>query len=334
LKFGEQQACHGYLIGQAHQGLSYMFMMMNEARVGVGLGAAVIGYRGYLASLEYARERPQGRLPSNRDVNSRPVAIVEHSDVKRMLLAQKAYVEGALCLCLTANRVIDDLEQSPAGDARLRLQALLDLLTPIVKSWPSEYGVKANDLAIQVLGGSGYTREYPVEQCYRDNRLNPIHEGTQGIQGLDLMGRKLWQQDSLGIQVLAERIQKTLESAQPLIILEAETRYLSQTSQQVLQLLPALAQQLQNRGPDATLANATVCLQYLGHWVVGWLWLQQAVNAALKLPDCEDHERDFLRGKIQACRYFYRWEMPQMSLWHHLLNSGDETCLKMENTMF
>lgn len=334
LNFGDDNDCQGFLIGEPHQGLNYMFMMMNEARTGVGLGAAVISYRGYLAALDYARNRPQGRQPSNRDANSPPVPIVQHGDVKRMLLAQKVYCEGALALCLMANRLIDDLELATEPDDRQRSQALLDLLTPIVKSWPSEYGVKANDLAIQVLGGSGYTRDYPLEQYYRDNRLNPIHEGTQGIQGLDLMGRKLWQHNSLGLQVLAERIQATLNAAEPLLILQAEARYLSETSQQVLQLIPELARQLQSRGPDATLANATVCLQYLGHWVVGWLWLQQAVFAALKLATCSDDERDFLRGKVQACRYFYRWEMPVMTLWHHLLQNGDDTCVNMEDGMF
>ena len=189
LNFGENNDCTGYLIGDAGKGLNYMFKMMNEARIGVGLGAAMIGYRGYLESLAFAKERPQGRKPSNRDTTSAPLNIIEHADVKRMLLAQKAYTEGSLALCLFASRLVDEHEAGGDDNALV----LLDLLTPVVKSYPSIYGTKANDLAIQVLGGSGYIREYPVEQCYRDNRLNPIHEGTQGIQSLDLLGRKLWQ---------------------------------------------------------------------------------------------------------------------------------------------
>ena len=132
--------------------------------------------------------------------------IIEHTDVKRMLLAQKSYVEGALALCLFAARLIDEHQAAQDEESAI----LLDLITPVVKSFPSAYGPKANDLAIQVLGGAGYTRAYPVEQCYRDNRLNPIHEGTYGIQSLDLLGRKLWQHNGKGLTLLMQRIQKTL----------------------------------------------------------------------------------------------------------------------------
>ncbi len=162
LNFGEKDSCHGFLVGKAHHGLKYMFMMMNEARIGVGLGAAMIGYRGYLSSLEYAKNRPQGRLPSNRDPSSKPVMLIEHADIRRMLLAQKSYVEGSLALCLYASKLVDIIEASSNSEEQTDASQLLDLLTPVVKSFPSYYGPKANDLAIQVLGGSGYTREYPV----------------------------------------------------------------------------------------------------------------------------------------------------------------------------
>ena len=209
LNFGEQDQCVGYLLGEAGKGLMYMFKMMNEARIGVGLGAAMIGYRGYLESLDYARNRPQGRCVTEKSPDSKPINIIEHTDVKRMLLAQKAYVEGSLALCLLAARLVDEQEAGSDGDAGI----LLDLLTPIVKSFPSFYGPRANDLAIQVLGGAGYTREYPVEQCYRDNRLNPIHEGTHGIQSLDLLGRKLWQHNGKGLKLLMARMHSTLAAA-------------------------------------------------------------------------------------------------------------------------
>lgn len=332
LNFGEQDHCVGYLIGEPHQGLKYMFMMMNEARVGVGLGAAVLGYRGYLESLAYARERPQGRHPSNKDPESKPIAIIEHADVKRMLLAQKVYAEGALALCLYANRLIDRIETCTDATARKPLQELLDLLTPIVKSWPSEFGPKANSLAIQVLGGAGYIREYPVEQLYRDNRLNPIHEGSHGIQAMDLLGRKLWQSGGLGLQTLLGEIQTTLHQA-------AEYEGLSEFCEQLQQALALmqtttqkLGAQLKQDGPDVALANASAYLSLGGHIVVAWLWLWQA-SAAMKGLE-QGGESDFYQGKLYACRYFFRWELPKIQHWSNLLQQADDTCRTMQNHYF
>jgi len=333
LNFGESNQCIGYLIGEPHQGLKYMFMMMNEARMGVGLGAAVIGYRGYQESLAYAKERPQGRHPSNKDAQSAPIPIIEHADVKRMLLAQKVYSEGALGLCLYASQLIDILENTRDDNERKAKQELLDLITPIVKSWPSEFGCKANELAIQVLGGAGYTREYPVEQCYRDNRLNPIHEGTHGIQGLDLMGRKLWQSGSMGLQVLGKEIMQTVVAAKQQPALANHASVLEQHLQQTGKLVQTIAAQMQQLGPDATLANASVLLSYLGHLVVGWIWLWQATVAQQKQAT-DPANAAFYQGKLHACQYFYRWEMPLLQHWHHLLDSADDTCYRMPVTSF
>ncbi|MEO8039987.1 MAG: acyl-CoA dehydrogenase family protein, partial [Betaproteobacteria bacterium] len=187
LNFGEQDGAAGSLVGEPNQGLACMFHMMNEARVGVGLGAVMLGYSGYLHALDYARDRAQGRPVLSKDPAKPPVKIMEHPDIRRMLLAQKAYVEGGLALCLYAASLVDDLHSAPEPKTRRDAKLLLDVLTPIVKAWPSQWCLAANDLAIQVHGGYGYTREYPVERLYRDNRLNPIHEGTNGIQALDLL---------------------------------------------------------------------------------------------------------------------------------------------------
>ena len=191
LSFGATEPAVGTLVGEPHRGLQYMFHMMNEARTGVGLGATMTGYAGYRVSLGYARDRLQGRHPDQRDPSQPPVPIVEHADVRRMLLMQKVYVEGGLALGMYCARLIDELATAENPEERERLDDLLQILTPIAKAWPSEHGPRANDLAIQVLGGAGYTRDWPVERYYRDNRLNPIHEGTNGIQGLDLLGRKV-----------------------------------------------------------------------------------------------------------------------------------------------
>ena len=184
--------------------------MMNEARLGVGMGAASLGYTGYLKSLEYARERPQGRPVTAKDPSAPQIPIIEHADVKRMLLAQKAYVEGGMALLLYCAKLVDVQHSAESDEERERPALLLDILTPVGKSWPSQWCLDANDLAIQVHGGYGYTREYDVEQHYRDNRLNPIHEGTHGIQSLDLLGRKVTQHGGASLVALARPSAETI----------------------------------------------------------------------------------------------------------------------------
>jgi butyryl-CoA dehydrogenase len=335
LNFGEQDNCQGYLIGEANKGLSYMFKMMNEARIGVGLGGAMIGYRGYLESLDYARNRPQGRGVTNRDPLSKPLNIVEHTDVKRMLLAQKSYVEGSLALCLYAARLVDVQEGCDDEQQASEAGVLLDLLTPIVKSFPSYYGPRANDLAIQVLGGSGYIREYPVEQCYRDNRLNPIHEGTHGIQSLDLLGRKMWQHNGKGQQLLMARVQATLKSALQQPSLKAMAEQYQQHLTTFMQTVMALGQKLQQGEVETALANSAVFLDLMGKMVIGWLWLEMADKAVQQFNDSDAAEdQQFLAGKLQAAQYFIRWEMGEINHQAQLLTSFDETCLSMQTEWF
>lgn len=213
LAFGDSEECIGELVGTLHHGLAYMFLMMNEARVSVGLSAAAIGFAGYDYALRYARERRQGRSLVNRDTRSAQVALVEHPDVRRMLLSQKAWVEGALDLLLYCASLVDVTRS--AGDTAARDEAamLLDLLTPIAKSWPAEYGLEANKLAIQVAGGAGYTRDLPLERLYRDNRLNHIHEGAWGIHGLDLLGRKVSLHGGAAFDLWSRTISRTVDSS-------------------------------------------------------------------------------------------------------------------------
>ncbi len=213
LNFGESGECLGELVGEPHQGLRYMFHMMNEARVGVGAGATTLGYAAYLHALEYARERPQGRLPGNKDPESPPVRLIEHADIRRLLLTQKCFVEGAMALVLYCARLVDERKIAATEAEHAELTLLLEILTPIAKSWPSEFCLEANKHAIQVLGGYGYTRDYPVERLYRDNRLNAIHEGTHGIQALDLLGRKAFMENGAALQVLLGRVSATLDRA-------------------------------------------------------------------------------------------------------------------------
>ncbi len=333
---GGSSGAIGYLVGREGQGLLNMFHMMNEARIGVGLAAAVLGYTGYLHALDYARERPQGRHPAAKDPASPQLPIIAHTDVRRMLLAQKAYVEGALGLCLYSARLVDDEHTGETPEIRQRAGRLLEFLTPITKSWPSQWCLEANSLAIQVHGGYGYTREYNVEQFYRDNRLNQIHEGTHGIHGLDLLGRKASIHDGALLKTMAEEVRATVHAARGAARAErgADARQLAAHAnaldaawrriEQVTQALYAACDL------NKTLANATVYLEAVGHVVVAWIWLQQAMAAAAKLP-VDDNLR---RGKLQACRYFYQWELPKIQPQLDLLAALDTTTLDMQDAWF
>ncbi|MBC3935462.1 acyl-CoA dehydrogenase [Undibacterium sp. CY7W] len=335
LNFGEgkfqpqaQAGAIGYLVGNLHQGLANMFHMMNEARIGVGLGAVMLGYTGYLHALEYARQRPQGRAPLDKDPSSKQIPIIEHTDVKRMLLAQKSYVEGGLALNLYCARLVDEERTAPDAASRTHASLLLDILTPIAKSWPSQWCLEANNLAIQVHGGYGYTREYHVEQFYRDNRLNPIHEGTHGIQGLDLLGRKVIMQNGAALEALGELMHKTLLMAANTEPLIAYGKSLAR----VLQRLAQVTQQLHAQSDkNLTLANASLYLEVFGHAVVSWIWLEQALCA---LQQKLAHDADFYAGKLQACRYFFHWELPKVHPQLDILAQLDRTSLDMQDSWF
>tara|TARA_R110000764_G_scaffold61741_4_gene131580 strand:+ start:14376 stop:16178 length:1803 start_codon:yes stop_codon:yes gene_type:complete len=334
LNFGDKDGCVGYLIGKPHQGLACMFQMMNEARIGVGMGAVMLGYAGYLYSLNYARERPQGRLPDGKNPSAPQVAIIEHTDVKRMLLTQKAYVEGAFDLGLYAARLFDDTETLETEAERKTALQLLDLLTPIVKAWPSDYCLKANELAIQVLGGHGYTREYPVEQYYRDNRLNPIHEGTNGIQSLDLLARKVVMNNGAALKQLSELIMATCKQAAAHPELNDLREPLEKLLAHLGKVTVALLGDLGNGKVNEALANSALYLKAFGHMVIGWRWLQQSVHAQNGLNTGLEADQAFYQGKLQAARYFLLWEVPSC---HHDLNvleNRDLTCYEMQDEWF
>ena len=332
-KPGGKAGAVGYLVGEENKGLACMFHMMNSARIGVGLGATMLGYTGYLHALDYARTRPQGRHPQSKDPASPQVPIVEHADVKRMLLAQKAYVEGALALNLYCARLVDEEKTAPEEEARRAATLPLDILTPIAKSWPSQWCLEANSLAIQVHGGYGYTRDYNVEQFWRDNRLNPIHEGTHGIQGLDLLGRKVGMQGGRAFELLLARMGETAAAAQAdaATLLQQCAAALSSALLEVGTTTKAL---LAQRDANLMLANATAYLEMLGHVVIAWIWLRQAVIAQGALAVATGSESDFYQGKLQACQYFFRYELPKTTAQHTLLRSFDTTCLEIQDAWF
>jgi alkylation response protein AidB-like acyl-CoA dehydrogenase len=322
---GGQPGAVGFLVGEPHQGLKYMFHMMNEARVGVGLGATALGYTGYLHALDYAKGRPQGRPVSAKDPASPQVPIIEHADVKRMLLAQKSYVEGALALNFYCGRLLDEEHTGESEQDRAGALLLLDVLTPIAKSWPSQWCLEANSLAIQVHGGYGYTREYIVEQLYRDNRLNPIHEGTHGIQGLDLLGRKMVMDGGAGLQLLVATMDKTavraMEAGGELAALGTQLR---ESSERIVTTTTAI---WSAGDVEVSLANASLYLEAVGHVVLAWIWLEQLLAA-------DGKEGAFYDGKRQAGRYFFRWELPRTAAQFALLESLDTTSLDTDVAWF
>ncbi len=332
LNFGEgqypvrgQTGAVGYLVGQPGQGLQCMFHMMNEARIGVGMAATMLGLAGYYASLNYAKTRPQGRAVSAAGKNAaQPQSrIIEHADVKRMLLAQKSYGEGALALELYCARLIDEQHTGspePADEARL----LLELLTPIAKSWPSEWCLEANSLAIQVHGGYGYTRDFAVEQYWRDNRLNMIHEGTHGIQAADLLGRKVRMEAGRGLQLLGQRMARTQALAQSRPELSEFAHALDAAWQEVL-----AATQAAWAGGDAVkaLANAVPYMQAFGHTVLAWMWLDVACAGAPHASAPEISPAQL--GREAAMRYFFNYELPKIPAWLGVVARLDLTCANL-----
>ncbi len=311
LSFGDNDDCHGYLIGEPHKGLNYMFQMMNGARISVGQSAASVAMAAYQASLQYAMERPQGRLASEKDPSNPPTLIINHADVQRMLLTQKAIVEGSLSLCMECSRLYD-LTHATTGEEKEKHFLLLEILTPIVKTYASEQGSRSAALAIQVLGGYGYTTDFPVQQLYRDLKIMSLYEGTTGIQSLDLLGRKITMSKGQPLHLLADAIKDSIHKAsvhQPLqpyaILLEAE---LNRMKTVLMHLMPLA----QKGALDKFLADATVFMEMAGYLVIGWQWLKQSIVAADKLQN-QDFRRNtkvFYESKIHTMEFFFRYELP------------------------
>ena len=315
-KPGGQSGAVGYLVGKPGEGLRCMFHMMNKARIGVGTAATMLGLAGYYASLDYAQNRPQGRLlgAGGKDAAQPQVRIIEHADVKRMLLAQKSYCEGALALELYCARLVDEEmtgDVASAEEARL----LLEVLMPIAKSWPSEWCLEANSLAIQIHGGYGYTRDFPVEQYWRDNRLNMIHEGTHGIQAADLLGRKVLMEGGKAWQLLRARMQASSKKAAQHDSLKTFAIELDQAIDAVQKATHAA---WANGNPQEALANAVPYMQAFGHVVLAWIWLDIATNnisiKAINTP---------------STAYFYHYELPKIGAWLKVVQERDMTCAQM-----
>lgn len=332
LMIGSNDGCEGYLVGEANQGLKYMFQMMNEARLGVGMNAVAIATAAYQASLAYAKERPQGRKIDEKDLSKPQVPIIMHADVKRMLLFQKSITEGSMALLLYCTNLSDEISHELEKEIKAKQEALLDLLTPIAKSYPSEMGLQSTSAAVQVLGGAGYTTDFPVEQYYREARIHPIHEGTTGIHGMDLLGRKILIHDGLGWKMLNQEILKSINQAR----LTVGCEVIAQKLDDYLKLANDVASTLLQKskeGPAIFLADATLFLEFCGQLTIGWMWLNQTRTArrGLARPDAD---QNFYEGKLETANYFMEYELVKMKSLAERLNSSTYPTIDMKADWF
>ncbi|MEM0993616.1 MAG: acyl-CoA dehydrogenase [Bacteroidota bacterium] len=312
LVFGENDDCTGYLVGEEHRGLKYMFQMMNGARIGVGLHAASMATAAYHASLQYAKERPQGRRINNhgeKDVAKEQTLIINHPDVRRMLLLQKAIVEGAMSLIMETSKYAD-MERISTGEEKEKWNLLLETLTPITKTYPSEMGQTAISNGLQVLGGYGFCTDFPLQQYYRDIRITSLYEGTTGIQSLDLLGRKMTMRNGKGLMLLANEIQQTVEAAMTFDELKPYAARLVENlklNQKVLQFLLAFAQKGEY---ERFLSDATIYMDLMSTIVVAWQWLKMATVAKQKLVVGNGEQSTaFYESKIHTMKFFYKYEL-------------------------
>jgi butyryl-CoA dehydrogenase len=334
LSLGENDDCRGYLVGEPHQGLSYMFQMMNEARIDVGLGAAGIASAAYYASLEYSRERLQGRKVSEKDPNLPPVPIIEHPDIKRMLLFQRAITEGSLSLLLQCSRYVD-LMRVAEGEEKEDYHLLLDLLTPIAKSYPSEMGILSISQGLQCLGGYGYCDEFPLELFYRDARIHPIHEGTTGIQGLDLLGRKVIMKEGKAFFLFLKEVQKSIALANEIPALKGYIQRMEKALESLIEVTGRLVTIAQSGKSELFLADATLYLELFGIVAVAWQWLLQGISIQKAFDgSLTDMESRFYHGKFYTMRFFFHYELPKIQGLLNRLSEGDGLTVTMEEALF
>lgn len=310
LAMGDNDDCRGFLVGEPGRGLGYMFQMMNEERINVGIGAIAKATAAYYASLEYCKERRQGRRLTEKNPDSPQVPIIEHADIKRLLLFQRAVAEGSLALALQVSKYLD---LARVNNEQEKHELLVDFLVPIVKTYPSEMGILSTSAAIQCLGGYGYCHDFPVEQYFRDVRIDPIHEGTTGIQGQDILGRKVTMRQGKAYNLFTAEVKQTITTTKVIPKLKSYAQRLEgalDTLDQVTSHLLTYAAQGKN---DLFLSDATLYLELVGIIAIGWQWLTQG-EAALQALDQNSipAEQRFYKGKLCTLDYYFNYEMPKV----------------------
>ncbi|MFM1875770.1 MAG: hypothetical protein RL266_1507 [Bacteroidota bacterium] len=311
LIMGDNNDCHGWLVGEPNNGLKYMFQMMNGARISVGVMSCGLSSAAYYASLEYANERPQGRTHSNRDLSSPMELIINYADVKRMLLFQKSVMEGGLALVIQC-ALYADLARVSTGSEKEKYQMLLDLLTPMAKTYPAEMSVQSTSQGMQVLGGAGFCSDFPLQQYYRDTRINPIYEGTTGIQAMDLLGRKVTMKMGAAVMAFGTELQETIKAGFVVESLKPQAEKLAAAATKFQEVTMKLMSLAQSEKPEVFLADATLYLENAGILAVAWQWLKQALVVEQKLAEGQSGEElKFYKGKQAAFEYFFEYELPK-----------------------
>lgn len=334
LSMGEKDDCHGWLIGEENKGLFHMFQMMNEARILVGLASSAIASAAYYAALGYTRTRPQGRMVTQKDPMTQQVPIIEHADVKRMLLFQRSVIEGSFSLILQCCMYADLIRVS-GKEEKEKYQLLLDLLTPVAKAFPSEYGFLAVSNAIQCFGGYGYCEDFPVEQYLRDVRIHAIHEGTTGIQGMDLLGRKMVMNNGKAALLFLEEVKSTIQAAEKYPGLGYYARELSNALKRLETVGGFLLEVAMKHGAQAYLSDASLFLEFYGLIVVSWQWLVQGIAAEKALAgQCSKKDDHFYTGKLFAMGYFFRYELPKIQGLSIRLMDGERLTMNMKTEYF
>ncbi|MGE5389498.1 MAG: acyl-CoA dehydrogenase [Deltaproteobacteria bacterium] len=336
LTMGENNDCRGWLVGKPNMGLAYMFHMMNEERINVGIGACGKATAAYYAALEYASQRKQGRKPSEKDPNSPMIPIIEHADVKRMLLMQKAISEGGLAICLQGARYLDMIKVAATDEEKEKYKLLIELLVPVIKTYPSEAGIISTSAAIQCLGGYGFCQDFPVEQYFRDIRIDPIHEGTTCVQGQDLLGKKVLMKNGRAVELFFAEVEKSIQESRSFNDLGPMADQLSDAIKELDTVTRHLKGMAAAGKIDGFLADAVLYLEMFSLVTIAWQWLIQAIVArkAINQGGMLESDGDFYQGKIFTCRYFFSYELNKIYGISRRLMSEDAVTVEMESRFF
>jgi butyryl-CoA dehydrogenase len=332
LGFGDSDDCRGWLVGEEHKGLNQMFLMMNGARIAVGRGAAAIAMAAYRTSLQYANERPQGRKLSadgKKNPTEKQSLIIEHPDVRRMLLLQKAIVEGSLSLVMLASKYHDIVTTATSKEEKEKYHLLLEMIIPIVKTYPSEAGSESVDNGLQVLGGYGFCTDFTLQQYYRDIRISSLYEGTTGIQSQDLLGRKVTMHNGKGLELLAAEIMQTIMEASKDEELKGYAAALGDTLKLSQNIIGKLMPFAMKGNYERYLSDANLFMEYMSIVVVGWLWLEMAVDAKKEgsNPD-RKYSKTFYESKIHTMKFYFKYEVPKTNSLAASLMSDEVVTIK------
>jgi len=334
LSIGDQENCRGYLVGEAHRGVFYMFQMMNEARLNVGLAATAISSAAYYATLEYCKERKQGRKVGQKDPLQPQIPIIEHADIRRTLLFQRSINEGSHALLLQCCKYAD-LQNALEGEEKEKYSLLLDLLTPVAKTYPSEMGIQAISQGLQCLGGSGFCDDYPLEQYYRDIRIHPIHEGTTVMHGMDILGRKVIMKNGRALELFIDEVAFTMSLAAEKSELEIPANQLKEALKLLKEVTDYLLGLAATKDPEWFLADSVLYLEQFGITAIAWQWLNQAIVAHKALDgSCSKKETDFYQGKLHTMRYYFAYELPKIKVLGERLKNSDGLTITMNSDYF